>query len=85
MKLSKKGQQKLAKKRKALESGLVKFELDDFEGAVTLTVEEAKQAHQCVMIEIANLVNDLGPSELIHGLEVLSEKLRERIEQAEEK
>ena len=51
---------------------------------VWLTIEEAKQANKCVMIEIANLINDFGPTELIHELEVLSEKLRERIEQAEE-
>ena len=49
---------------------------------VCLTIEEAKQANKCVMIEIANLINDFGPAELIHELEVLSASLKERIAKA---
>ena len=60
------------------------FEQEDFEGMVVLTVEEAKQANKCVMLEIANLINDFGPSELIRKLEVLNKNLNERIELAEE-
>ena len=59
------------------------FESNDFVNCIMLTVDEAKQANQCVMIEIANLINDFGPSELIHELEVLSEKLKKQIEQTE--
>ena len=31
---------------------------------ILLTIEEAKKAHKCVMIEIANLINDFGPAGL---------------------
>lgn len=52
---------------------------------VWLSVEEAKQANQCVMIEIANLINDFGPADLIHKLETLHQALKVKIEQAETK
>lgn len=50
---------------------------------VLLTIEEAKKAHKCVMIEIANLINDFGPADLIRELEALCESMRVKIEQAE--
>ena len=50
---------------------------------VLLTVEEAKKAHKCVMIEIANLINAFGPPDLIRELEALCESMRVKIEQAE--
>ena len=59
------------------------FEQEDFEGMVVLTVEEAKQANNCVAVEIANLINDFGPADLIHKLETLHQSLKEKIEQVE--
>lgn len=50
---------------------------------VLLTIEEAKKAHKCVMIEIANLINDFGPADLIRELEALCESMMVKIEQAE--
>lgn len=59
------------------------FRPDDFEGVVVLSLDEAKKAHNCVMIETANLINDFSPSELIRELEVLCESLRKKIEEVE--
>ena len=62
MKLSEKGHKKLSQKRKELESGLVKFEPNDFQGAVVLTVEEAKRV-QSALYELLRNSNDKNSRE----------------------
>ena len=55
MKLSEKGRQKLAKKRKALESGLIEFQPDDFEDVVVLSIKEAKASYNALEGLCANI------------------------------
>ena len=76
MKLSEKGFEKLANKRKALECGLIKFEPNDFENAVVLTVEEAKTIEHCFSIFQKHF-------KLFEPEMKVWQELRKRIEQAE--
>ena len=84
MKLSEKGRQKLAKKRKELESGLVKFEPNDFEGSVVLTVEEASNIWEHLINYESSIEENEGCMSFKH-LEVRDSVrlMRKRIKQAE--
>lgn len=86
MKLSEKGHKKLSQKRKELESGLVKFEPNDFQGAVMLTVEDASIASIAIQDYFMKALTAKNtPVELLRQIEKVMNDIDKKIKQAEGK